>query len=88
MKGSHLSLEDRKKIQEGIEKELTKVEIAKSIGKDPTTVSKEIKNKRQLKPRNTFNNPIICTKFKECKKCYGKCDNFEEIKCNRRDRCV
>ena len=88
MKGSHLSLEDRKKIQEGIEKELTKVEIAKSIGKDPTTVSKEIKNKRQLKPRNTFNNPIICTKFKECKKCYGKCDNFEEIKCSRRDRKV
>ena len=88
MKGSHLTLEDRKKIQEGIEKELTKAEIAKSIGKDPTTVSKEIKNKRQLKPRNTFNNPIICTKFKECKKCYGKCENFEEIKCSRRDRKV
>lgn len=86
MKGTHLSLDDRRKIQEGIEKELTKVEIAKNIGKDPTTVSKEIKIRRKLKPRNTFNNPITCTKFKECKKCYGKCDNYEEIKCLRRDR--
>lgn len=64
MKGTHLSLEDRKKIQEGIENELTKVEIAKSIGKDPTTVSKEIKKRRKLKPRNLFNNPIACTNLK------------------------
>ena len=48
MKNGHLSLEDRKKIQEGIENELTKVQIAKNIGKDPTTVSKEIKKRRKL----------------------------------------
>ena len=86
MKGTHLSLEDRKKIQEGIENELTKVEIAKNIDKNPTTVSKEIKNRRKLKPRNTFNNPITCTKFKECKICHGKCSKYKEIKCLRRDR--
>ena len=40
MKNTHLSLEDRKKIQYGIENELTKVEIAKIIGKDPTLVRK------------------------------------------------
>ena len=88
MKGTHLSLEDRRKIQEGIENELTKVAIAKSIGKDPTTVSKEIKNRRKLKPRNPFNNPITCTKFKYCKICHGKCSEYEEIKCLRRDRTV
>ena len=88
MKGTHLSLEDRKKIQEGIENELTKVEIAKNIGKDPTTVSKEIKNRRKLKPRNPFNNPITCTKFKDCRICHGKCSEYEEIKCLRRDRKV
>ena len=88
MKGKHLTLEDRKKIQEGIEKALTKVEIAKNIGKDPTTVSKEIKKRRKLKPRNTFNNSIICTKFKQCRKCYGKCENYEEKQCIRRDRTV
>lgn len=86
MKNSHLSLEDRKKIQEGIENELTKTQIAKNIGKDPTTVSKEIKNRRKLKPRNPFNNPITCTKFKQCGICKGECSEYEEIKCLRRDR--
>lgn len=86
MKNTHLTLEDRKKIQDGIENELTKVEIAKIIGKDPTTISKEIRNRRKLKPRNPFNNPITCTKFKECGICHGKCSEYEEIKCLRRDR--
>ena len=88
MKNVHLSLEDRKIIQDGIENELTKVEIAKRIGKDPTTVSKEIKNRRKLKPRNPFNNPITCIKFKQCGICHGKCSEYEEIKCLRRDRKV
>lgn len=88
MKNSHLSLEDRKKIQEGIENELTKSQIAKNIGKDPTTVSKEIKNRRKLKPRNSFNNPITCSKFKQCGICKGECSEYEEIKCLRRDRKV
>ena len=52
MKYTHLSIDDRRKIQEGIEQHLTKSEIAKDIGKDPTTVSKEIKKRRKLKPRN------------------------------------
>lgn len=88
MKNTHLTLEDRKIIQDGIENELTKVQIAKNIGKDPTTISKEIKNRRKLKPRNTFNNPITCTKFKNCEICQGKCSEYEEIKCLRRDRKV
>ena len=88
MKNVHLTLEDRKKIQDGLEKELTKVEIAKIIGKDPTTISKEIKNRRKLKPRNPFNNPITCIKFKECGICHGKCSEYEEVKCLRRDRKV
>ena len=88
MKNSHLTLEQRKSIQDGIENELTKVQIAKNIGKDPTTVGKEIKNRRKLKPRNPFNNPITCTKFKQCGICHGKCAEYEEIKCLRRDRKV
>lgn len=88
MKNSHLTLEDRKKIQEGLEKGLSRTEIAKNINKDISTVAKEIKNKRKLKPRNPFNNPITCTKFKECRICHGKCSEYEEIKCTRRDRKV
>lgn len=88
MKNSHLTLEDRKKIQEGLEKGLSRTEIAKNINKDISTVAKEIKNKRKLKPRNPFNNPITCTKFKECRICHGKCSEYEEIKCTRRNRKV
>ena len=86
MKNTHLTLEDRKKIQEGLENELSRTEIARNINKDVSTVAKEIKNRRKLKPRNPFNNPITCTKFKECKICHGKCSEYEEIKCTRRDR--
>lgn len=86
MKNTHLTLEDRKKVQEGLEKGMSRTEIAKNINKDISTVAKEIKNRRKLKPRNPFNNPITCTKFKECKICHGKCSEYEEIKCIRRDR--
>lgn len=86
MKNTHLTLEDRKKVQEGLEKGMSRTEIAKNINKDISTVAKEIKNRRKLKPRNPFNNPITCTKFKECKICHGKCSEYEEIKCTRRDR--
>lgn len=88
MKNTHLTLEDRKKIQEGLENELSRTEIARNINKDISTVAKEIKNRRKLKPRNPFNNPITCTKFKECRICHGKCSEYEEIKCTRRDRKV
>ena len=88
MKNSHLTLEDRMKIQEGLENELSRTEIARNINKDVSTVAKEIKNRRKLKPRNPFNNPITCTKFKECRICHGKCSEYEEIKCTRRDRKV
>ena len=41
----HLSLEDRRKIEEGIEKRLHKSEIARSINKNPSTITKEINKK-------------------------------------------
>lgn len=88
MKNIHMTLEDRKKIQDGLENGLSRTEIAKIINKDISTVAKEIKNRRKLKPRNLFNTPITCTKFKECRICHGKCSEYEEIKCLRRDRKV
>lgn len=64
MKNTHLSLEDRRKIQEGLENELSRTEIAKNINKDISTVAKEIKNRRKLKPRNPFNNPLLVLNLK------------------------
>ena len=43
MKNLHLSLDDRKKIQEGLESGLSRTQIAKNINKDISTVAKEVK---------------------------------------------
>ncbi len=86
--GTHLTLEDRKIIQTGIESNSSKASIARTIGKDATTVAKEIRKHRQFKPRNTFNNPVLCTKMKTCptKPCVKKCELNEEPTCSRRDK--
>lgn len=86
MKNTHLSLDDRKIIQSGLENNLTRVEIAKLIGKSPSTVGKEIKLRRILKPRNVFNTDSICIHLKECGGCFKKCERYEECSCSRRDR--
>lgn len=88
MKNIHLSLEEREQIQIGLENGLTKKKIAEIIGKDPSTVGKEIKKRRKIKHRNTFNNRSICKHLKECKKCFQECERYEEITCSRRDRIV
>jgi len=85
--GTHLTLEERKIIQAGIENNSTKADIARTIGKDATTVAKEIRKHRQLKPRNTYKRPFLCAKMKSCRKgCSKKCDQHEEPTCNRRDK--
>ena len=86
--GTHLTLDERKIIQAGIENSSTKADIARTIGKDATTVAKEIRKHRVLKPRNPFNRPILCAKMQQCPKkpCIKKCGSFEEPKCNRRDK--
>lgn len=86
---THLTLEERKIIQAGIENNSTKASIARTIGKDATTVAKEIRKHRKLKPRNTFNRPVVCAKSATCTKkrpCIRKCELHEEPKCNRRDK--
>lgn len=82
----HLTLDERKIIQTGIENRSNKIDIARTIGKDPTTIAKEIRKHRQIKPRNTFIYPSICIHNKECRGCKSKCNRYEEIKCNKRDR--
>ena len=85
---SHLTLGERKIIQAGIENNSTKADIARTIGKDPTTIAKEIRKHRMFKPRNTYNRPVLCGKQSFCaqKPCKKKCELFEEPKCSRRDK--
>lgn len=90
MKMKHLTLEDRKQIQSGIENGLSKTAIARTICKDPTTVSKEILRHRTLKPRNRFNHSVVCSKLKNCprhrRSCSEQCPDYIEQPCLRRDR--
>jgi len=63
-KNLHLTLDDRIDISEGLSFGLTFKEIAKRIGKDATTVSKEIKKRIDIVPTSikrtdTKGNPII-----------------------------
>ena len=92
MKAKHLTLEDRKIIQEGIENRLSKTDIARSLQKDPSSISKEIKKHRTLKPRNRFNSSVICSKFKQCskpRKYYSEdCPSYTEQTCLLRDRSI
>ena len=81
----HLTLDERKIIQTGIENRSNKVDIARTIGKDPTTVAKEIRKHRTFKPRNQFIYPSICIHRQECGGCKKQCSRYEEIKWNKRD---
>jgi IS30 family transposase len=85
--GTHLTRGEREIIQAGIENGSPKAVIARTIGKDATTVAKEIRKHRRLKPRNAFGRPVLCAKMAKCskKQCAKKCDGFVEPKCNRRD---
>lgn len=63
-KGKHLTLNDRQSIQLGLNEHLSLKDIAKGIGKDPSTVSKEIRNHILLKRTDSFN---LCEHVKECR---------------------
>ena len=51
----HLTYDDRLIIEESISKRLRKFQIAELVGKSQSTIAKEIKRNRILKPKNTFN---------------------------------
>ncbi|MDD3970810.1 MAG: helix-turn-helix domain-containing protein [Clostridia bacterium] len=62
----HLTLDERKIIQTGIGNGSSKSDIARVLSKDPTTIAKEIRKNRILKPRNTYGRHNICIFIKEC----------------------
>lgn len=65
----HLDLEKRITIEKGLDAGLTLKAIAIQIGKDPTTIAKEIKKHRTEQARNIFNDSKNkCTHVATCKK--------------------
>jgi len=74
--GKHLSLEDRKIIEENINKGLRKFETAKELNKSQSTIGKEIRNNRKRRYSQTEDSPWKCKHYKDCKVCIGKCSSF------------
>ena len=67
-KYSHLTLEERNIIEDMLKNDYSLCLIARTIGRDKTTISKEIKKHREVIYPNRFNNQRnICIHSKECK---------------------
>lgn len=86
--GKHLSLEDRKIIEQNICQGLRKYETAKQLNKSQSTIGKEIKKNRKRRYSFREDSPWMCKHFNECKICTQRCRDFEEIPCYRRDKFV
>ena len=62
----HLTLEDRIYIEKCLEQQMAFKDIAKFLCKDPTSISKEVKKHRILKPKNSFNSSNDCKHRRTC----------------------
>ena len=84
---SHLTLEERRIILTGITNGSSKTAIAQTIGKDKSTVGKEIKLHRSLTHKGKM--PLECNNYRKCpygRQCTSDCPEYDPFKCSRRDR--
>lgn len=84
---SHLTLEERRIIFTGITNDSTKTAIAQTIGKDKSTIGKEIKLHRKLTHKCKM--PLECNHYKRCvfgRQCTVDCPEYDPFHCSRRDR--
>lgn len=84
---THLTLQDRIIIAAGISNGSSKTAIADTIGKDKSTVGKEIRLHRFLKYKCRL--PRECAAYKKCpsdRNCTPDCPDFVPFRCRRRDR--
>lgn len=83
----HLTLEERRIILTGIKNGSTKTAIAQTIGKDKSTIGKEIKLHRTLTRKCSM--PLECAAYRKCiygRNCTADCPDYEPFHCSRRDR--
>lgn len=84
---SHFTLEERRIIFTGINNGSTKTAIAQTIGKDKSSVGKEIKLHRTL--THKCNLPLECSAYRKCpfgRNCTPDCPEYQPFLCSRRDR--
>ncbi len=83
----HLTYEERLIIEKGICNGSSKKSIADTLGKDKSTIGKEIKLHRVLTSKCSL--PLECANYKKCKLgriCKADCINYLPFSCTRRDR--
>ena len=71
-KGKHLTLDNRITILEEIKKNTLLKDIGVKVSKDPTTISKEVKNNRYAKETKFNNNTTKCKECVNLKNCKTK----------------
>lgn len=85
---THLTFGERQIIEVGIANGSTLTAIARTLGKDKSTISREVKKRRFIKSKCPL--PVECAIYATCKpghSCRGSsCKNFVQFTCNRRDR--
>lgn len=86
-KNKALTLDERRIIETGIRNGSTKTAIAKTVGKDKSTIGKEIRLHRTLSHKSSL--PRECSAYRGCchgRSCTADCPDFEPFSCSRRDR--
>ncbi len=86
-KNKHLSLQERFIIENGIRNGSSKKAIADTLGKDKSTIGKEIKLHRSCSYKCKL--PLECSAYKKCshgRLCSSACPDFIPFICARRDR--
>lgn len=88
-KNKHLTFAERQIIETGIRNGSSKIAIAKTLGKDKSTIGKEIKLHRFHQNSRVY--PVDCTKFAKCKNrnasfCNSNCPDYDKFICKHRDR--
>ena len=84
---SHLTLEERRIILTGITNGSSKTAIAQTIGKDKSTIGKEIKLHRAITYKCKM--PLECNNYRKCvfgRQCTPECPEYSPFRCSRRDR--
>ena len=85
----HLSIDDRRTIENLLNQNCSFSEISNVIKKHRTTISREVYNHRIMKEPRLFNSGFsLCIHHKNCsirgnKPCYKKCNNYKETMCSK-----
>lgn len=85
-KNKHLSREDRHEIQNGLDNGHSFKQIGRDIGKDCTSISKEVRNNSTPTTKTGYNSKFNeCAHRNNCEKTYicNNCPQKKDVKCKR-----